>query len=817
VTVVLENLARVVVVAFWLATSAFAFLSSVPFAHEQFLAPRLVPGLVEFAEWHTWITIAVLPLTWLALRRALAHPRARGAARVALGAAALAAVVLPLALPLAALGPSAWSVLASVLALTIPIGIALADVGSAPAWPDAAARDRTAADFVATALAAGAVTATYGVRAWLMGTAGVALSGAAASLLVHAVLGAALFLVLTAIRGIGGTRSPAGARRQYWLTAVVVVGVFELLALRVVLPTLSVAGGSRTVAAAALAFTMALVLVARGRHRRAPLDDGVQTALSCFAPGLLHAGGRIAPALAWLALVAVVATAFAAASGVMDWSFVLARIGAGITWLVALSGALALPGPAVRRPAAGWAFASCLAALAAHQLLLPPPGLAAASPADRYAVADPSFRMLRDALRPPTPSDPEFYPFLQRHTNLGRDVDVRPVEVELARLEGPPAARRPHIFLFVIDSLRRDYLSAYNPAVDFTPAIGRFAAENVAFERAFTRYGATGLSVPAIWVGGMILHKQYVTPFAPMNALHKLLAHEQYTRWISWDNVVDATVPHHDEGPALDATRAVKDFRFCDTAAEITARLDGLTPGGPPVFAWTLSQDIHVSAITREGARSIDQAGYGAFYAPYASRTKRIDTCFGRFIDGLKARGLYDDSVVVLTSDHGDSLGEEGRWGHAYTLYPEILQVPLVVHLPAWFRTMHATDPKALAFTTDITPTLYAVLGHPPSAPAPMFGQPLFWPSEQPPPRRAAEGHLVASSYGSVYGWITDEGRRLYVADGVDFRDYLFTLDGSPTGRAEPVGGDDRRQGQQAIREGIGEIAKYYRFSPPTQ
>ena len=193
---------------------------------------------------------------------------------------------------------------------------------------------------------------------------------------------------------------------------------------------------------------------------------------------------------------------------------------------------------------------------------------------------------------------------------------------------------------------------------------------------------------------------------------------------------------------------------------------------------------------------------------------KRIDGCFGQFIDSLKARGLYDDSVVILTADHGDSLGEGGRWGHAYTLFPEILQVPLIMHVPSWFRATHEADAAALAFTTDITPTLYAMLGHEPAAPAPMFGQPLFWATGQRPEARPGSGHLVASSYGSVYGWITNNGRSLYVADGVDFRDYQFTLDGSPAGRPEAVGGDERRTGQQSIRDAVDGISRFYQFEP---
>ena len=75
----------------------------------------------------------------------------------------------------------------------------------------------------------------------------------------------------------------------------------------------------------------------------------------------------------------------------------------------------------------------------------------------------------------------------------------------------------------VVDSLRRDYLSPFNPAVTFTPSIDAFARSSDVFVNAFTHYGATGLSEPSIWVGGMMPHKQYITPFAPMNSLEKLL------------------------------------------------------------------------------------------------------------------------------------------------------------------------------------------------------------------------------------------------------------------------------------------------------
>ena len=125
--------------------------------------------------------------------------------------------------------------------------------------------------------------------------------------------------------------------------------------------------------------------------------------------------------------------------------------------------------------------------------------------------------------------------------------------MDLATLTGSPAGLRPHVFIFVVDSLRRDYLSPYNSAVTFTPAIATLAQDSLIFRNAFTQYGATGLSVPALWVGGSILHKQYVSSFPRMNALAKLLAHEQYDQWISMEHITDVILPPSDRREPLDA------------------------------------------------------------------------------------------------------------------------------------------------------------------------------------------------------------------------------------------------------------------------
>ncbi len=816
---------RAVVVLFWVATSACAFLTSVPFVFEQFLEPGLVPALVWFARWHGWLALLMVAPTVAAVWPDIASRRAAVAGSLFVWVAALAGVAAAVASPLTQLRPGGLAVVASLAALAPLVWLAAIDFALAP-WTDTPrATDMTARDGLAAAGSALAVlllqtpiaTATVGTVSAL---------GLAQSAAAHFVLFGAVFAGVAVVRAVADlTSKPAqweAVAAVVWLTTLTGVALALVL-----LPALSVSAWSGRVAVFTFGAVIAAVLAARGlRLGRARERDGVVLVMSGLLPRWALSRTRWAR-VGWVAVLLALAVAARGASGAMDWNFAVAKLGAVVLWLLVLA-TIVQWAPAHVRLHPAVPYAACAAVLAAFLTSAgrvpggPVTLEAATRAADAWVVGDPSYRTLRDWLHRPAGEAVDaaadgvgFFDFLQAHTNIARSVAVAPVPIQLADLSTTAAGPRPpHVFVFVVDSLRRDYLSPYNRAVTFTPAIDAFARESTVFSRGFTRYGATGLSVPSIWVGGMVLHKQYVTPFAPMNTLHALLAHHDYRRWISMDNIVEVVMPRDGSLAPLDERRGVGDFRFCSTIDELRGRLDRLTPGGPPTFVWSLPQDLHVAVLTREGKDAVDEGDYDGFYPPYASRVRRFDGCFGGFVDDLKRRGLYDQSVIVLTSDHGDSLGEEGRWGHAYTIYPEVLQVPLLVRVPPALAERFEASPEALAFTTDITPTLHALLGHDVRPPSPVFGRPLFRPRGTPVPPAQTFG-LVASSYGSVYGWIGADGGDLYIADGVGLRDYQYRLDGSPTGVSVAVSAAGRAAGQRAIRQGIQAIAEVYKFTPP--
>ena len=250
---------------------------------------------------------------------------------------------------------------------------------------------------------------------------------------------------------------------------------------------------------------------------------------------------------------------------------------------------------------------------------------------------------------------------------------------------------------------------------------------------------------------------------------------------------------------------------MCTMLADLERTLDEARSAPDPLFAYALPQNLHLAYVLRQPPPA---ERYPGFHAPVAAQLHRLDTCFGAFVDGLKARGLFDQSLIILTSDHGDSLGEEGRFGHFYAGFPEIFRIPLVMHLPAEMAGRWDTDLTAVSFATDIAPTIHALLGGEVDARGRMFGTPLVRRPGTPGADRRGQEFLLASSYGPVYGLLTQNGRRLYVVDTINARDYSFDLTIGAAGSRLPTTAAERRLGQQRIAEQIAEIAAFFDFDP---
>lgn len=104
-----------------------------------------------------------------------------------------------------------------------------------------------------------------------------------------------------------------------------------------------------------------------------------------------------------------------------------------------------------------------------------------------------------------------------------------------------------------------------------------------------------------------------------------------------------------------------------------------------------------------------DPSQAGVISNLYDGEVTYLDDHLGDLIDYLKAQGLYDDALIVLTGDHGEEFYEHGGWWHGTTLYEEQLAVPLIIKYPGGAHAGVVDD--ELARSLDLAPTILDVAG----------------------------------------------------------------------------------------------------------
>ncbi len=105
----------------------------------------------------------------------------------------------------------------------------------------------------------------------------------------------------------------------------------------------------------------------------------------------------------------------------------------------------------------------------------------------------------------------------------------------------------------------------------------------------------------------------------------------------------------------------------------------------------------------------VDEARTQAIIDLYDGCIAAVDAQLGRLFESLNAQGLLDETLVVVTSDHGESFLEHGMMLHGQT-YEPLLHVPLIVRFPRWREGLEIGEPVELM---DIAPTIAAVLETP--------------------------------------------------------------------------------------------------------
>ena len=128
----------------------------------------------------------------------------------------------------------------------------------------------------------------------------------------------------------------------------------------------------------------------------------------------------------------------------------------------------------------------------------------------------------------------------------------------------------------------------------------------------------------------------------------------------------------------------------------------------PTVGVWCEGQSpLHLLHLPGHLGAAVPKQHWPRVWAAYFGLVAMLDACIGRVIDALKARGMYDDALVVITSDHGETLGAHALL-QKMSMYEESVRVPFVAKFPGQERARRS---GSLTNHVDVAPTLLALAG----------------------------------------------------------------------------------------------------------
>ena len=321
-----------------------------------------------------------------------------------------------------------------------------------------------------------------------------------------------------------------------------------------------------------------------------------------------------------------------------------------------------------------------------------------------------------------------------------------------------------NVVLISIDTLRADHLSLYGYDRKTSPNLEKFALESTLFKRPYAQSHFTLTS-----------HMSMMTSLFPLShgvntearishnipTLAEMLDEEGYRtggfyaqKWLD---------PKFGFGRGFDV---YEDYDFGDDGLEATSHfLDEWAKAREnPFFLFLHFRDVHTSPFTNSPGFLYDSPPeFRDAFLPYPELSKPfltkdvwnqktrinekelanlvarydggilyVDSLIGRLLEKLRALGAYDQSIIMITSDHGESLGDRGRLSGHGGFFEEGLKVPLIVKLPESHPEAKRFRGQTLDYpvqSVDLAPTVLNVVGI--ESPAIFQGKDLFSDSER--------------------------------------------------------------------------------------
>jgi arylsulfatase A-like enzyme len=303
----------------------------------------------------------------------------------------------------------------------------------------------------------------------------------------------------------------------------------------------------------------------------------------------------------------------------------------------------------------------------------------------------------------------------------------------------PSVPRSPNVLLLTIDALRADHVGSYGYARPTTPNLDRLAEDAVRFQNAWAHAPSTRYSVPAIlagrypstiavnndprvhWPPQVLPENHLIAEILKSRGFHTgaILSYHYFERGWGLDqgfDDYDISLEHlHSMGgdPAATSGSSARQLADADIAY-LEKHKD------ERIFLWSHYYDTH---FRFEPHPDLPAAHFGEDeLSLYDGEIRYTDEQLGRVFDALKRLQLWDNTIILITADHGDGFGEHGippNQRHGYHLYANETKVPLIIRVPGVAPRVVDTPVGHV----DILPTILNLVGGRAEDEPQLFGQ----------------------------------------------------------------------------------------------
>lgn len=328
-------------------------------------------------------------------------------------------------------------------------------------------------------------------------------------------------------------------------------------------------------------------------------------------------------------------------------------------------------------------------------------------------------------------------------------------------LAAPANSRLPSIVIYLVDTLRADRLGAYGHSKrPLTPTMDALAGRGVVFEQAYGAGPWTVPSVASLFTSRFCSEHSHIMMRSKLDEKLTVIAQvfergnymtcslftnsfllEEFGMargfhtsgglpWIDqeklgfvFDKVFRAplllyvhNLEPHTPWNFLQEGVSVPGFQLIEGAARQKIKDAYLKYKELLAADYSADQPFGTTDVGDGIAAQIDilNGSRDAYNDLYDAAVGVADAHLAGVIEELKHRGIWDNTILILTSDHGEELGEHGGWLHGQALYDEQIRVPLIIHFPHdRFAGTRIAAPVSLV---DVAPTTLALAGAPPTA-----------------------------------------------------------------------------------------------------